>query len=216
MDIMGISHQIRSIFSSEFYRNIAGLFTGIFTARLIPALFAVLIARLYVPGQFGEFVLYFSIASLLSVFVNGGFEGAVILAESDAQRQRIFRFSLRVNLLVNLTAFLGIFGFMVSRGKVSSWNMLLMMVPVYAFFFGCLQMIRNFFISHQSFRKLAMLEITRALLTGILQSLFFILPGTGLFLGVVLAQIVTFCIFPPDLKSPLVSGYSAGHLLNSH
>jgi O-antigen/teichoic acid export membrane protein len=200
MVMKGIQHQIRNLFPGEFYRNIAGLFTGIFAARLIPALFAILIARLYVPDQFGEFVLYFSIASLLSVFVNGGYEGAVILAESDAQRQRIFRFSLRNNLIINLIVFCGIFGFMLFTGKIGSWNILLMLVPLYAFFFGGLQMIRNFYISHQSFRKLAILEIIRAALTGVLQSLFFILPETGLFLGVVLAQMITVLIFLPEFK----------------
>jgi O-antigen/teichoic acid export membrane protein len=199
-DMKGIQHQFRKLFPGEFYRNIAGLFTGIFAARLIPALFAFLIARLYVPDQFGEFVLYFSIASLLSVFVNGGFEGAVILAESDAQRHRIFRFSLRNNFIINLIVLTGILGFMALRGKNGAWNVLLMLVPLYAFFFGGLQMIRNYFISHQNFRKLAILEVIRASLTGILQSLFFILPETGLFLGVVLAQMITFLIFLPGLK----------------
>jgi O-antigen/teichoic acid export membrane protein len=199
-DMKGIQHRLRQLFPGEFYRNIAGLFTGIFAARIIPALFAFLIARLYIPDQFGEFVLYFSIASLLSVFVNGGYEGAVILAESDAQRHRIFRFSLRNNLLINLLTFAGILGFLALRGKNMGWNVMLLLVPFYAFFFGGLQMIRNYFISHQNFRKLAWLEITRALLTGIFQSLFFILPETGLFLGVVLAQIVTFLIFSSGIK----------------
>jgi O-antigen/teichoic acid export membrane protein len=208
-DMKGIQYQFRNLFPGEFYRNIAGLFTGIFAARLIPALFAFLIARLYLPDQFGEFVLYFSIASLLSVFVNGGYEGAVILAESDAQRHRIFRLSLRNNLIINLIASAGIFGFMALWGKNDTWNILLMLVPFYAFFFGGLQMIRNYFISHQNFRKLAWLEITRALLTGILQSLFFILPETGLFLGVVLAQMVTFLIFSSGIK--FTSGFRLFH-----
>ena len=114
-DMKGIQHLIRNLFPGEFYTNIASLFTGIFAARLIPALFAFLIARLYAPDQFGEFVLYFSIASLLSVFVNGGYEGAVILAESEAQRHRILRFSLRSNFIINLIAFAGILGFIALR-----------------------------------------------------------------------------------------------------
>jgi O-antigen/teichoic acid export membrane protein len=199
-DMKGIQHLIRNLFPGEFYTNIASLFTGIFAARLIPALFAFLIARLYAPDQFGEFVLYFSIASLLSVFVNGGYEGAVILAESEAQRQRILRFSLRSNFILNLIAFAGILGFIALRGKNGASDMMWMFVPFYAFFFGGLQMIRNYFISHQNFRKLAWLEIMRASITGILQSLFFILPETGLFLGVLLAQMVTFFIFSSGIK----------------
>jgi len=46
------------IISSDFYRNILRMFSGIFVARLIPALFAVVIARIYAPESFGVFVLF--------------------------------------------------------------------------------------------------------------------------------------------------------------
>jgi O-antigen/teichoic acid export membrane protein len=208
-DMKGIQNQVRKLFPGDFYRNIASLFTGIFAARLIPALFAFLIARIYGPDQFGEFVLCFSGASLLSVFVNGGYEGAVILAESEAQRHRILRFSFRNNLIINSLILAGIIVFISLRGKKGPADILLMLVPAYAFFFGGLQMIRNYFISHQDFRKLAWVEITRALLTGILQSLFFILPGTGLFLGVTLSQMVTFLVFSSGMK--FFSGFRPFH-----
>ena len=39
------------------------------------------------------------------------------------------------------------------------------------------------------------MEITRAAIVGLLQALFFIVPETGLFLGVVLAQIIVFAIY---------------------
>ena len=52
----GYQNVINEIINSEFYRNILRLFSGIFLARLIPAVFALLLARLYAPEQFGEFV----------------------------------------------------------------------------------------------------------------------------------------------------------------
>lgn len=72
---------------SEFYRNIAGLFTGVFAARLIPALFALAIARLYLPENFGDFVLFLSIASLFSILVNGGYESALLLAGTPDEKK---------------------------------------------------------------------------------------------------------------------------------
>jgi O-antigen/teichoic acid export membrane protein len=70
-----------------------------------------------------------------------------------------------------------------------------LLIPVFAFFFGGLQLIRNILISNKLFRKLSGLEIIRAITTGVLQTLFFVIPETGLFLGLVMAQIATFVFF---------------------
>jgi len=187
---------LREMVSSEFYRNIAGLFSGIFFARLIPAFFALAIARLYAPDDFGIFALFLSIASLLSILSTGGYEQALLLAETTEEKQHIFRFSLKGNFILNalILAAMGIYLAVSGRNDLSGIIMLLM-IPVYAFFFGGLQLIRNMLISNKMFRKLSVVEVTRALAAGGLQTLLFILPGTGLFLGFVLAQIVTFIIF---------------------
>jgi O-antigen/teichoic acid export membrane protein len=187
---------ITNLSDSEFYRNIFSLFSGIFSARLIPALFAILLARIYIPDNFGDFVLFLSIASLLAVFVNGGYEAALVLADSSYQKSRLFRFALRNNLIINSFIVIGILIFITFfRVKSSYIHILMLLVPFYAFSFGALQLIRNILISNKLFKKLALLEIIRTITTGALQSLFFILPETGLFLGVVLSQFITLSWF---------------------
>jgi O-antigen/teichoic acid export membrane protein len=194
--IQKISNYIREMVKSEFYRNIAGLFSGIFAARLIPALFALIIARLYAPEDFGIFVLFLSIASLLSIFTTGGYERALLLIDNLHEKQHIFRFSLKNNLIINGIILLGIilYIFLFDKSDIET-RIMLLLIPVFAFFFGGLQLIRNILISNKLFGKLSALEITRALATGILQTLFFVLPETGLFLGIVLAQVATFIFF---------------------
>jgi O-antigen/teichoic acid export membrane protein len=190
--ILSHIHEVRN---SEFYRNIGRLFSGIFLARIIPALFALLIARLYAPENFGMYMLFLSISVLLSVFVNGGYEGALLIAVNDTRREAIFRFSLRINLMINSFTLIGILLSLVVFPGDTNQNLMLLLIPGYAFFFGATQMVRNRLISRKSFRRLATLEMVRALLTGILQSLCFIFPETGLFIGVVAAQIITFIWF---------------------
>ena len=194
--IQQISNYIREMVNSEFYRNIAGLFSGIFAARLIPALFALVIARLYSPEDFGVFVLFLSIASLLSIFTTGSYERALLLGDNLQEKQHIFRFSLKNNLIINGIIISGIilYIFLFDKSDIESGIMLLL-IPVFAFFFGGLQLIRNILISNKLFRKLWVLEVIRALATGIMQTLFFVIPETGLFLGIVMAQIVTFVFF---------------------
>lgn len=182
--------------NSEFYRNIAGLFSGIVAARLIPALFALVIARLYAPEDFGIFVLFLSIASLLSVLTTGGYERALLLAGNLQEKQHIFRFSLKNNLIINgiILFVLTLYIFLFNNSDIDA-KIMLLQIPIFAFFFGGLQLIRNILISNKLFGKLSVLEIIRVSATGILQTLFFVIPGTGLFLGIVIAQITTFVYF---------------------
>lgn len=182
--------------NSGFYRNIAGLFSGIFAARLIPALFALVIARLYAPEDFGIFVLFLSIASLLSIFTTGGYERALLLSVNLQEKQHIFRFSLKNNLIINgiILFVIILYNFLLNNSDIEA-KIMLLQIPIFAFFFGGLQLIRNILISNKLFGKLSVLEVIRVLATGILQTLFFVIPETGLFLGIVIAQITTFVYF---------------------
>lgn len=185
----GIKSSIQNLPENEFYKSIITLFSGMFVARIVPALFAVVIARIYGPEEFGLFVLYLTVASVLSIVTTGKYENAIILVESADDKKRIFRISQKINTTINgivllvITACLFIFNIHQSRDIF-----LLVLIPFYAFFFSSIQLIRNVFISQKKFYSLSVLEILRAGFTGLLQCLFFIFPGFGLFLGAVLAQ----------------------------
>lgn len=183
------------LIKSDFYRNIIGLFSGIFAARLVPALFAILIARLYAPDDFGIFVLFLSISSLVSIFANGGYEGALLLAGSTAEKRQLFSLGLKTNTIISGIFLAAMLLSLMLPATIRGNSLMLLMIPLHAFFFGALQLIRNNFISNKLFKRLASLELCRALASGILQSLFFIFPTVGLFLGVTLAQALTFAVF---------------------
>lgn len=200
-----IRNSLRELMDSEFYRNIAGLFTGIFAARMVPALFALIIARLYAPEHFGDFVLYLAIASFLSIMATGGYERALLLAPEEKDKRDIFSFAIKVNLIVNMAVMMAV---LILVWAKSDWHMArminLLLIPCYSFFFGSVQLIRNLLISTKSFRKLSALEFSRAILGGAMQTVFFIWPATGLFMGITLSQILIYFYYA--LKLPSVSG----------
>lgn len=168
---------------NEFYRNIASLFSGMFVARIIPALFAVPIARLYSPEHFGDFVLYLTIASALSIVATGKYESALVLVDTGRERSRIFAVGQKVNTLLNGILFLAMLLwtiiFQSSRKTFPDFAL----IPVYSFFFSSLQLIRSLFIARKQFKWLARLEISRSIFTGLVQCALFMLPEHGLFLG---------------------------------
>ncbi|WP_319499763.1 oligosaccharide flippase family protein [uncultured Draconibacterium sp.] len=180
---------------SEFYRNIASLFTGMVLARAVPFVFALAIARLYAPEQFGDFVLYLTIASVLSIISTGKYEKAIILVETSDERKLIGSFAQKINAGVNLVA-LAIVGLIILVWQPgTSQKLHFLLLPFYSFFFSAIQLIRNIYIAKKQFNRLSVLEITRAVLTGVLQCAFFLFPATGLFLGAVVAQLFTFIVF---------------------
>ncbi|QIA06984.1 oligosaccharide flippase family protein [Draconibacterium halophilum] len=196
---MNISSYFRNRFhrfnQSDFYKNIASLFTGMVLARAVPFVFALAIARLYAPEQFGDFVLYLTIASVLSIVSTGKYEKAIILVDTPNERKLIGSFAQKINSGVNLIM-LAIVGLIILVWQPDTNQKLhLLLVPLYAYFFSAIQLIRNIYISKKQFRRLSILEISRAFLTGVLQCAFFLFPSTGLFLGAVVAQLLTFIIF---------------------
>lgn len=192
---------IKNLFRSEFYRNILSLFSGVFLARLFPAIFALLIVRLYSPDDFGIFVLYLTIASTLSIISTGKYENAIILVETTEEKRNIFWLAQKINICVNISTFIliGLYIFIAGVQKQSTIVMLLL-IPVYSFFFAAVQLVRNVFISNKKFRRLSFLEIVRAILTGTFQCLLFIIPEIGLFIGASLAQLVTYFWYSRNLS----------------
>lgn len=197
---------IKNPFQSEFYGNIFNLFSGMFLARLFPALFALIIVRIYTPENFGIFVLYLTIASVLSILGTGKYEHAIILTDSGEQKRHLFQLSQKINLAFNGIVFISVLLYIIIAGIENSHRILmLLLIPLYSFFLGAVQVIRNIFISYKRFGNLSVLEIFRSILTGSLQCLFFIWPETGLFLGAVIAQAVVF--FWYSFKLPETRGF---------
>lgn len=185
----GIGKSIKNLIKNDFYQDIINLFSGMFLARLFPALFALIIVRIYTPENFGLFVLYLTIASVVSILSTGKYENAIILAESTEERKHLFWLSQKINLVVNLAAVV-VTGLYIFIAGISGYDhiILLLLIPFYSFSLGSVQLIRNIFIGQKRFRALSALEVSRALTTGIFQVLLFVFPVFGLFLGAVVAQ----------------------------
>ncbi|MDX8341469.1 oligosaccharide flippase family protein [Draconibacterium sp. IB214405] len=193
---MNVSSYFKNIIhrfnQSEFYQNIASLFTGMFISRMVPFVFALAIARLYAPEEFGYFALYLTIASALSIVSTGKYEKAIILVDEAHERKQIISFAQRINSAVNLAALVVVVAIILLIKSEDDQKLNLLLVPFYSYFFSSIQLIRNLYISKKQFRQLSILEIGRAILTGVLQCAFFVFPASGLFLGAVAAQMITF------------------------
>lgn len=71
---------------SSYWRTVALVFSGTAFAQLFPLAGSLIIARLYIPAEFGTFMAWLGMAAVAAVFVTGRFEMALALVDDGAPR----------------------------------------------------------------------------------------------------------------------------------
>lgn len=77
------------------------LMLGTLSSQLIPFLISPILTRFFSPEEFGAFGLYFSITMVVSVFITGRYEMAIILPKNDEDSANVLGLSLLVTLLIS-------------------------------------------------------------------------------------------------------------------
>ncbi|NNA93372.1 oligosaccharide flippase family protein [Pseudomonas gessardii] len=90
---------MRLILKSDYWRSIASVLTGSAIAQIIPILGALVIARLYSPGEFGVFASWLGGVVFLGVLVTGRFETALAI-EQDGEPRAYAVFAVLVTALM--------------------------------------------------------------------------------------------------------------------
>jgi O-antigen/teichoic acid export membrane protein len=86
----------------SFSKNVIVLMTGTIIAQAIPLAVSPVLTRLFTPGDFGLFALYFGISQIISVFMTARYEMAIILPEKDEDAVNIVALSIAITILVSL------------------------------------------------------------------------------------------------------------------
>jgi len=87
---------INKVKQSSFAYKLVGLLSGTIVAQVIPILLSPVFSRLYLPQQFGEFAIFLSAASILSVVSNGRYAMAVMVEDDFNDRKYLFWGSILV------------------------------------------------------------------------------------------------------------------------
>jgi O-antigen/teichoic acid export membrane protein len=67
--------------NNSFFKNIVTLTSGNSFAQLIPILIAPILTRIYTVEDFATFALFISVCSVLGVFSNLKYAGAIVIAD---------------------------------------------------------------------------------------------------------------------------------------
>ena len=94
----------KQVHPNSFWRNVASVFTGTAVAQAIPLLGSLVIARQYLPADFGIFSAWLGMVTLLSVMLTGRFETVIAIEPDGEPRQKAFISTLATILLTSSVA----------------------------------------------------------------------------------------------------------------
>ena len=184
---------------SEFIKNSLMLLSSDFIAQIIALAIYPVITRLYSPDQFGEFSLFLTIATLLTILSTGKYELAILLPKKDSFAQSVFQLCIFINV------FLFLFLFPVSffiKGPVAKLfdsallSRYLPLLPILVLLSGLWQTLRYYLIRRKSFKSIGVYNITQGGINSGLKYFLgvFGLLNTGLVLATIFGQFVALLI----------------------
>lgn len=112
---------------SEFSKNVLTLMTGTTIAQAIPIAISPILTRIYSPEDFGVFVLYTAIVSLVTAISTGKYELAIMLPSEKSDAFNIVIFSVLLSIFVSFISFIVIFIFndkitnLLGNQEISNW-----------------------------------------------------------------------------------------------
>lgn len=94
--------KIKTIFKSEFLRNIFTLLSGASFAQLITFITIPILTRIYTPEDFGFIAIYLSICNILVTVATGRYEYAIMLPKDNRNALAIIKGTSKIILLTSL------------------------------------------------------------------------------------------------------------------
>ena len=126
---------------NSFYKNVFTLLKGNSIAQAIPLLISPILARIYSPESFAYFGVYMSILAILTVFVTGKYELAIMLPKKDRDALNVFALSVMITIIISMVTLLIVINPFFNLVDFLSLNIekyLIFYFPISILLIGCL------------------------------------------------------------------------------
>ena len=91
--------------NSVFLKNVITLISGTAISQIIVILISPVLTRLYTPNEFGLFGAFMAIVSIISTFINGRYDLAIIEARESEIAINLMRLSVFITFFTTLICF---------------------------------------------------------------------------------------------------------------
>jgi O-antigen/teichoic acid export membrane protein len=209
-----------NLIRGSFWRSVGWVLTGTAVAQIVPVLSSLVIARQYLPSEFGTFAGWLGVVSVLAVMLTGRFETSLAVMEDGEPRRfavistlyTVILATLAVSLLLLLWLVMGAPA-LFPWGMELQLNLVLFVIPV-ALLAAFSETWQSWAAAEGKFRYLSVIRITQAFSIVVLQIGFGELNPTADMLaiahgmGVLVSLFVAWLIMPlgyfPDKLFPVV------------
>lgn len=150
--------------TSKFIKNTLSLFSGSFVSQLIFLVFTPLITRIFSPSEMGEYAVFLSLSTIITIFSTLRFEDAILLAKSKRDSQSLAIISLISSIFVIILLFIVIFFLEDKISQILNINSeILFLICISGFTLALRETLINLLMKNNDFSKVAINKAQNAL-----------------------------------------------------
>jgi len=195
-----MNRAFRTIWNSEFFRNVATLISGTSMAQAFSVIIYLILSRIYTEEDFGVFGLYMNILNITVIFSTAKYELAILLPKSERESVNLLGLSTLISVGVSLLLLIivvpmnGLICGWLGSDDISTW---LYFLPLSTLMVGWFTSFRNFSNRQKRYKLIAGANIGQSVSNSLLKlGLGFLIAGAaGLISGVIFGQLVGFLVF---------------------
>jgi O-antigen/teichoic acid export membrane protein len=190
----------RTIWNSEFFRNVATLISGTSLAQAFSVVIYIVLSRIFTEEDFGVFGLYMNILNIVVIFSTAKYELAILLPKNEKDSVNLLGLSGLISIGVSLVLLVIVVSM---NGLICSWlgseeiSIWLYFIPLSTLMVGWFTSFRNFSNRQKRYRLIAGANIGQSVSNSLLKlGMGLLIAGAaGLISGVIFGQMVGFLIF---------------------
>ena len=214
---------------SGFSKNVLALFTGTALSQVIPLITAPILARIYLPGDYGMFGLFLSASLIIASLATLEYSSGIIVAKTDEDAKTLANLSLVVSILFAFVVFVTI---LFTKTKVAdllgtpSLADFFLLVPLVILLQSISAISSNIAIRNKLFKLVAVnrfLAAALAAITSITAGIFYhsfwgLIAGylTGLAFSALYFSISLRKLIGLDVLNPFIAKSKLGHALKEY
>ncbi len=195
-----MNRAFRSIWNSEFFRNVATLISGTSLAQAFSVVIYIVLSRIYTEEDFGVFGLYMNILNIAVIFATAKYELAILLPKSDRESFNLLGLSGLISVAVSLLLLVLVVSFntlickWLGSEQISVW---LYFIPLSTLLVGWFTAFRNYSNREKRYKLIAGANIVQSFSNSLMKlGLGFLIAGAaGLIFGVIFGQLTGFLVF---------------------
>jgi len=195
-----MNRAFRTIWDSEFFRNVATLISGTSLAQAFSVVIYIVLSRIYTEEDFGVFGLYMNILNITIIFATAKYELAILLPKSEKESFNLLGLSSLISVSVSLLLMVLVVSLnpllckWFGSDQISVW---LYFIPLSTLLVGWFTSFRNYSNRQKRYKLIAGANIGQSVSNSLMKlGLGFLIAGAaGLIFGVIFGQLVGFLIF---------------------